>query len=1530
MLTVAELRARLSADTGGFNRDLGGAERKLSDFGSHGEKSVVQVANGFAGVERASARMAATVQNHARMIGTAFTSMATTVGIAAGGLLSASLFKGFDRMTTIENSTKAMTVVLGDAAKAASLLDGILQVVRGTPFNLDQFAEAGKNLVAFGTSAQKVPGILRAVGEAAAASGGSAQSVQTIVDALGDATSIGRITGDTLQRLAQQGIPALKILANSFGMSAEEMQKAVSDGMVPAEKGIDALTQGIMKGTTGAAGATTAFAGTMAGLRTTLTGALGGLSAAGARFGASMLKPFSPSMVKMIGAVSDAVDNLAKVIGPMLDRIVATSAWSTIVGVFEKLPSSIGSTLDKVREFAPALAPLAGIIASIATTQLKGLLGPIGALVPGFGLLTGAIAGLAASSPKLREAFADVGKTFMTSLAPAIPAITRSMGLLSKAVAATITALIPLVAWGVKLASTFATKLAAPIIEKVAQALYDLTNMAGGFFRAFKSGDVETSWNPLMQKASEFGVRMRELADKVRNVFDNIMDKVGGVGNLFKMLTPIVAGFALFFVDTKISRGITAIISVTKGLFATWTANPMLAAIELIIVGFLLAYKSIKPFRDAVDNLIKYIQTNATPAIQFLKEKFGQLGVELQKLWGKIKDTARSVEEWAKTNPIIQNVIGKIEEMNISLTDVATGAAGFALAMQAWDILAPIVGAVIGYFQNLRLVIAEAGGAQAAFWAVVAWGQGVMATVTGAATGMWAAITGPVGLVIAAVVAVGVAIYAAYKNIKPFREAIDSLWQNVQKAWDAILNGARAAGAAIVELWRSATEKVSEWWDKNGKAITEAAGHIWNVLKVIFIAIGAVIIAPFYAAWKVISWVWDKIGSHVIDIAQRIWKVVGGVFKNIGQVIAGVFMFIVNLINGDWGNAWDSCISVIKGLAGIFWSVFRELPGIIWSAIKGIASLLGGLAELIIKGVAGAGKWLWNTGKDMLSGMWNGAVEGAKALINFIFDLPTMLINAATDARKWLWQTGKDIFNGIVDGIQLAAPILWDWLKSLPARIWEFLKAAPGWLVGTGKSIINGLWTGIQNGAQAVWNWLKALPSKILEGAKDASKWLFDTGKNLVSGLINGIRDAWGKVWEFIKGKLTNLWDAVKGFFGISSPSKKFAWAGDMLMEGLAKGIRDNKSAEEAMDKKAQIIASKAAVIARTAEGSGGGGGGGISNPFAAWGQAAKGTESSRTAAARAKAGADKMERLDKQGPKGKSKTAQQVREEAALMDARRNMSAAQKAIEEENDRIVEFMSTYMSDEQKRAENSTIDDIVQQWKNDHPYATKAEMEDGTSRVKIRRWLRLVANAKKNGATDGSSSSSSSDSSYSSAPDTSFSASDLGGGGEPGTGSDGGLKKGMTSGYNFSTGAFMAWLKGDLGGKIDELIAAQAKSAQMIVDAWNKTYMTAIPADGKFKVDIPALPAAVYTPNRAATGASGALAAQGMTSPASTSASSAQRAATLLVQGDLVIGSGADATTADKAAQKLVDRLQDYSHLSGAGIGTGSVVVEGNW
>ncbi|MCD4549174.1 phage tail protein [Schaalia sp. lx-260] len=84
---------------------------------------------------------------------------------------------------------------------------------------------------------------------------------------------------------------------------------------------------------------------------------------------------------------------------------------------------------------------------------------------------------------------------------------------------------------------------------------------------------------------------------------------------------------------------------------------------------------------------------------------------------------------------------------------------------------------------------------------------------------------------------------------------------------------------------------------------------------------------------------------------------------------------------------------------------------------------------------------------------------------------------------------------------------------------------------------------------------------------------MVSVGGNLVRGLWNGIQGLAGWLWDSVSNWVSGIWDGITSFFGIHSPSRKTAWAGEMLARGLAAGINDNaQRATKAADAMASDI----------------------------------------------------------------------------------------------------------------------------------------------------------------------------------------------------------------------------------------------------------------------------------------------------------------------------------------------------------------------
>lgn len=431
---------------GEVQRQLGGMAGPIaSQFNQAGD----QASKSFGG------RLMDGARTVAGDLGNVLTSAVTSAGAVAGGLFASSLMSGWDRFTMIEDATASLTITLGDAAEAKMLLDDVMDVVIGTPFDFNEFARGAQQLVGFGVEAGKVPGYLTAIGESAATQGSRAdQFAQRLLDTFGRMTARGRVQLRDIWTIAETGVPALTILANAFEVTSDQMAAMISDPdtVVDASEALEAISHGIIHGSDGVAGATIAFQGNMEALRQTLTGVRGGFRSAIARFGVAVLEPFRDALWQTFASGTEIMDDFTGRMEGWGQRLSASPGMRRFVDFMEGVPDRIGPGMDRLRDLGPTLGAAGGALAAFAAGGISRALGPLGVFIPQISMLTGALAGFVAMSPELRSAVGQVAGALqgalgqaVSALMPVIPPLADVLVVVGVAFADVLTAVVPLI-----------------------------------------------------------------------------------------------------------------------------------------------------------------------------------------------------------------------------------------------------------------------------------------------------------------------------------------------------------------------------------------------------------------------------------------------------------------------------------------------------------------------------------------------------------------------------------------------------------------------------------------------------------------------------------------------------------------------------------------------------------------------------------------------------------------------------------------------------------------------------------------------------------------------------------------------------------------------------------------------------------------------------------------------------------------------------------------------------------------------------
>ena len=304
------------------------------------KKSVESVGDGIAG---AAAKF------------TKFT--AAAAGTAVVGTIGTSLVKGFQRLDSIDQATAKLEALGNSGSQVQGIMDNALASVKGTAFGIGEAAGTAATLVASGIKpGQELESVLKGVADSAAVAGTGMDEMGLI---WGKVAAKGKLDGEVVAQLLERQIPIYDILSEKTGAASEDIADMVSKGQIDFQTFADAMTEYVGGGAVR--------------MGDTVSGAMKNLGAAFGRAGAEVTKGAFAEAPDVIGEITDQVDNLGAVVGPMAQEWSArlTPAISqAATSVIPMATAALGMFSDAVELSLPMLQGLASAITSVPTPLL--------------------------------------------------------------------------------------------------------------------------------------------------------------------------------------------------------------------------------------------------------------------------------------------------------------------------------------------------------------------------------------------------------------------------------------------------------------------------------------------------------------------------------------------------------------------------------------------------------------------------------------------------------------------------------------------------------------------------------------------------------------------------------------------------------------------------------------------------------------------------------------------------------------------------------------------------------------------------------------------------------------------------------------------------------------------------------------------------------------------------------------------------------------------------------------------------------
>lgn len=170
---------------------------------------------------------------------------AAAAGAVALGAGLAFIKDASGKAAGMESLTVQFEVLTKSASKATELIQSFRDEAIKSPLSVQDYAQAGKTLMAFGIAADDTLPILKTLGDV---SMGNAERFGSLALAFAQTQAAGRLMGQEVLQFVNAGFNPLQEISRKTGRSMVELKKAMEDGAISSQMVTDAFKSATSQG----------------------------------------------------------------------------------------------------------------------------------------------------------------------------------------------------------------------------------------------------------------------------------------------------------------------------------------------------------------------------------------------------------------------------------------------------------------------------------------------------------------------------------------------------------------------------------------------------------------------------------------------------------------------------------------------------------------------------------------------------------------------------------------------------------------------------------------------------------------------------------------------------------------------------------------------------------------------------------------------------------------------------------------------------------------------------------------------------------------------------------------------------------------------------------------------------------------------------------------------------------------------------------------------------------------------------------
>lgn len=716
--------------------------------------------------------------------------------------------------------------------------------------------------------------------------------------------------------------------------------------------------------------------------------------------------------------------------------------------------------------------------------------------------------------------------------------------------------------------------------------------------------DLATTSDIVTDALTGFGLSAADsshFADVLASASSNANTNVGMLGESFKYVAPLAGAMKYSAEDTAIALGIMA----NSGIKASQAGTALRGAISSMLkpsenaanamerygISLIDSSGNAKSLKDVMGNLrtafgqmTEAEKTQVAATIFGTEAMSGMLAIinASEEDYNKLTDSIYNCDGAAQTmaETMQNNLQGKITQFKSALegAGIAIGEilipALTKIVVKATDILSSfnnldegtqkmilkfgLIAAAIGPFLTIAGKLTMGVGGIVKGFSLLSSGVSTAISAMGGFGSAISLLTGPIGIITAVIVA---AVAAWKTNFAGFRDACESIFEDLGRIFDVIKEKISTLWANIKNAWDTDLGGIQTILTTAWENFTTICGAAFQAIADLFDLFADAFEGDWQGVWdnvfNIFNGIFDGLQTAFSNSLNALITVLDGWFPGLGEKLGS----LTDIFNNTWNFVQEACNIGIENVRLTFEALgmilegdfqgaldlFKERWGEAWEAIK---TSVSDSKETIITKVG-------ELKEDIITKLTELKEEAPQKTAEMKENIIEKVSELKTQAEQKFTEIKETITTKVKEAVEKAS----EFFAQLPDKIAYSLGYALGTIVGWCTEMYNTLTTKVKAAIESVSQWFSQLPGKIqtfLQNALSNIKtWASNiatsaaqAGKQFVSNVSDAIKELPGKIKSFLDSALSAI-----GSFATNAASKALS-AGQNICNKVVSGIK--------------------------------------------------------------------------------------------------------------------------------------------------------------------------------------------------------------------------------------------------------------------------------------------------------------------------------------------------------------------------------------